>query len=60
MQTISALPADLQKFSEGKHAQSAFPYLSAAEREFLISGICPNCWDLMFSAEEEKDDSKPE
>lgn len=29
-------------------AQEAFPYLSADEREMLISGICPTCWDKTF------------
>lgn len=28
--------------------QNAFPYLSADEREMLISGICPRCWAKMF------------
>ena len=41
---------------EGKHAQDAFPYLSAVEREALISGICPTCWDKMFGEEDEEDD----
>ena len=29
-------------------AQDAFPYLSADEREMLISGICPTCWEKTF------------
>ena len=33
--------------------QVAFPYLSAEEREMLISGICPTCWDKMFGGDEE-------
>ena len=37
----------------GKCAQDAFPYLSADDREMLISGICPKCWDSMFDEEEE-------
>lgn len=36
-------------------AQEAFPYLTVTEREILISGICPDCWDKMFSEEEEED-----
>ena len=43
--------------NEGKLAQQAFPYLSANEREALISGICPSCWDKMFPPEE---DDEPE
>ena len=37
----------------GELAQDAFPYLSANEREMLISGCCPRCWDKMFWSEEE-------
>lgn len=40
----------------GKHAQDAFPYLSAQEREMLISGICGACWDNLFADEEEDDE----
>ena len=32
-------------------AQKAFPYLSADEREMLISGICPTCWEKTFGAQ---------
>lgn len=28
--------------------QKVFPYLSADEREMLISGICPTCWEKTF------------
>lgn len=33
--------------------QDAFPTLSATERETLISGICPDCQDDIFSDEDE-------
>lgn len=38
------------------HAQDAFPYLTAEEREALISGICKDCWYNAFHEEEEEDD----
>jgi hypothetical protein len=45
---------DYQDFKEGeKFAQDAFPYLSSGERETLISGICPDCWNKIFKDEEE-------
>lgn len=28
--------------------QHALPMLTPGERELLISGICPNCWDRMY------------
>ena len=44
---------DYLDWSDGELAQVAFPYLSADEREMLISGICPDCWDDMFGGDEE-------
>ena len=41
------------------HVQDVFPYLSPEEREMLISGICPDCWEKMFPPEEE-DEEDPE
>lgn len=52
-QTVRAKIHDLARFRDGGFAQDCFPYLPAAEREFLISGICGKCWDEMFPAEEE-------
>ena len=34
------------------HIQDIFPYLTPAERELLISGICPECWDKLFGGED--------
>jgi len=28
--------------------QEIFPYLSSDERELIISGICPACWNKIF------------
>lgn len=33
------------------HIQDIFPYLSPAERELMISGICPKCWEKLFPPE---------
>lgn len=33
--------------------QKIFPYLSPAERELLISGICGDCFDKIFQEPEE-------
>ena len=55
---ISNIPCDedaLAQYDAGALVQDAFPYLSADEREMLISGICPTCWnDTFFDEEEEK------
>ena len=42
---------DYADWENGKLIQDAFPYLSANQRELLISGICPKCWDRMFEGE---------
>lgn len=46
--------ADYHAWQNGKLAQDVFPYLSADEREMLISGICPTCWDNVFSGGEDE------
>jgi len=47
--------SDYWDWQDGELVQNAFPYLSADEREMLISGICPTCWDKMFGSDEEPD-----
>lgn len=47
---------DFMDWQDGKLAQDAFPYLSAEEREQLISGFCPDCIRSVFGAEEEEDE----
>lgn len=42
-----------QSFKEGMLAQDAFPELSPAERELLITGFCDDCWEKFAEYEEE-------
>ncbi len=53
---VKVSAADFWEWNDGALVQDAFPYLSADEREMLISGICPTCWDKMFGGEDEEDD----
>lgn len=47
--------------SNGKLIQLAFPYLSAGERELIISGICDKCFIDMFKDDnEEPEENMPE
>lgn len=39
--TVEVVTRDLLQWEMGKNAQEAFPYLSADQREFLISGLTP-------------------
>ena len=48
---ISVEVNDYIDWQNGKLTQNAFPYLSASEREMLISGVCGDCWDNMFGKE---------
>ena len=31
-----------------QHIQDAFPTMPADDRERLLTGICPSCWDRML------------
>ena len=44
---------DIIDWTAGKYIQDAMPYLSADERELLISGTCGKCWENMFGGCEE-------
>jgi len=51
-QHITVGAADLRNWEQGELIQNAMPYLSADEREIMISGICGTCFDNMFAGEE--------
>lgn len=40
-------------YSKGLYVQDAFPTLSAADREFILTGITPEEWDHAFGPGEE-------
>ena len=42
----------------GATVQGAFPNLDADTRERLVSGICPTCWDKMFSVPDDDEDEE--
>jgi hypothetical protein len=46
--TVEAPVAGLLAWMDGKKIQHALPELSADQREMLMSGICPVCWDETF------------
>ena len=53
-QEVTAEQQDFIDWQSGKKLiQQAFPYLSAGQREMLITGICDACWDKMFGEEGE-------
>lgn len=44
---------DLTRWQNGEYVQNAFRYLSADERELLVSNTCPSCWDKIFPDKDE-------
>ena len=40
--------------SGDKYIQEALPYLTAAERELLISKTCDKCWKKMYGIDDEE------
>lgn len=46
---------DYLDWQDGALIQDVMPYLSAQEREHLISGICEDCWNKMFSDMDSED-----
>ena len=44
---------DYLDYKDGMTAQEAFPYLSAEDREKLVSGMCPDCWKRLFPSQDE-------
>jgi len=41
-----------------KYIQDAFPYLSTGEREQIMTGTHPECWEKMFPEEDEDEQSE--
>lgn len=44
---------DLSAYEDGAHIQDAFPYLTAGQRELIITGINDEMWGDIFGDEEE-------
>ena len=58
---IEVNTSDLYSYMNGKLVQNAFPYLSAGERELLVSGVCDKCFIDMFKDDnEEPEEDTPE
>lgn len=53
--TVEVELKDYWAWQMGELAQDAFPYLSATERESLISQLCPECQEKMFPSSDEED-----
>lgn len=52
---IATKEEDVNAWIGGKLIQDAMPYLSASDREMLISRTCDDCWGEIFSVGDEID-----
>jgi ssDNA-binding Zn-finger/Zn-ribbon topoisomerase 1 len=51
---IEASPEQYMKYVENRDSiQDVFPELKREDRERLITGICPECWNKMFKKNED-------
>ncbi len=44
--------ADYDAWHNGAFIQDVFPYLTAGQRELMISNTCDNCWKKFFGEDE--------
>ena len=42
------------RWKDGECIQDVFPEMTKEQREILISGTCPECWDALFPEEDEE------
>ena len=49
--SVKVKRAELDNWNGGMMAQEAFPDMSADDREQLISGTHPKCWEKLFGPE---------
>lgn len=52
--TIEQMIEGKTAYDKGALIQHAYPFLTAAQREFLITGMTPEDWDAMCKFEEEE------
>ncbi len=45
--------AKVARYEAGEHVQAVWPDMPADQREMLITGTHPACWDQLFSDDEE-------
>lgn len=56
--TFEVTEEQFQRFQTREHVQDIFSELRNDDRERLITGICPKCWDEIFEDEDEDEDDE--
>lgn len=58
--TVEVEQADLDSYNKGALVQNCFPYLTPAEREFIISGCTEEDWNSLFGPDGLGEESEDE
>lgn len=53
---IDVTQEQIDKWQAGMHIQNAMPHLSSEDREFIMSGITPEEWNMAFPDEDDEED----
>jgi hypothetical protein len=51
---VEVKDSDVYKYIMGAPIQRAFPYLTATQREQIISDMCPDCQKRIFGEDEDE------
>lgn len=54
-ETITVAEADYIAWNNGQFIQDSFPYLTAGQRELMISNTCDTCWNRFFPYADDED-----
>ena len=55
--TVEIEQDKMDRWRQGEYVQNVFPEWTADERELLITGTHPKCWDEMFEQDEPEPDT---
>ena len=53
---VAVFEADYDRWIDGELVQNAFPYLTADEKELLVSGLCLDCQKEVFDYDDDYDE----
>ena len=53
---LDVTEAQIQAYQAGALLQEAFPHLSAADREFILTGITAGEWEATFGDDDEEEE----
>lgn len=52
-QEIDVKPIDIVNWHNGALIQDAMPQVPASQRDFLLMGICLECWDALYGVDDD-------